>query len=87
MSILDGLPQKMLPQTRHNTKLIKTAKRRRKEQKMKYLIIQGSSIHKQFVHCKACDKPFVWLRCYRGDDGYYFALCSECKHQTIREHI
>ena len=47
--------------------------------KMKYLIIQGSSIHKLFVRCSDCGKQATWLRAYMIDTGVYEAICAKCK--------
>lgn len=46
---------------------------------MNYLIVQGSSIRKQFVYCSSCGKKHVWLRAYKmAKRGTYKALCAEC---------
>lgn len=47
---------------------------------MKFIIVQGSSHRKLFVHCYYCHKSFVWLKAYEQlDVGVFMAVCSKCR--------
>ena len=52
---------------------------------MQYLIAQGSSIRKIFVHCADCGKKQVWMRLFPDlIPGTYRALCAPCRKEAMK---
>lgn len=54
---------------------------------MKWLIAQGSSIHKVHVQCAECLKDQIWMRLYcqePPEEGHYIALCKACANKLFK---
>ena len=49
---------------------------------MEYLIVQGSSIRKQYVYCSNCGDRHIWLRAYPLCKGTYITICAKCQKKV-----
>lgn len=54
---------------------------------MKGIIIQGSSIRKEYVKCFYCQREYVWLKAHLSSkDGVYIAECAKCRDKKSYQY-